>query len=46
MAKDFNFDDVQEQHTDVEVEETANTNVSENIVNNNQTTIIQYNAKT
>ena len=46
MAKDFNFDDVQEQHTDVEVEETANTNVSENIVNNNQTTINQNNAKT
>lgn len=46
MAKDFNFDDVQEQHTDVEVEETANTNVSENIVNNNQATINQNNAKT
>lgn len=46
MAKDFNFDDVQEQHTNVEVEETANTNVSENIVNNNQTTINQNNAKT
>ena len=46
MAKDFNFDDVQDQHTDVEVEETANTNVSENIVNNNQATINQNNAKT
>lgn len=46
MAKDFNFDDVQEQHTNVEVKETANTNVSENIVNNNQVTINQNNAKT
>lgn len=46
MAKDFNFDDVQDQHTDIEVEETANTNVSENIVNNNQATINQNNAKT
>ena len=46
MAKNFTFNDVQEQHTDVEVEETANTNVSENIVNNNQTTISKNNAKT
>lgn len=46
MGKDFNFDDVQDQHTDVEVEETANTNVSENVVNNNQATINQNNAKT
>lgn len=46
MGKDFNFDDVQDPHTDVEVEETANTNVSENVVNNNQATINQNNAKT
>ena len=46
MAKDFNFDDVQDQHTDVEIEVTADTNVSDNIVNNNQSTINQNNAKT
>ena len=46
MAKDFNFDDVQDQHTITEIEETASTNVSDNIVDNNQTTINQNNAKT
>lgn len=46
MAKDFNFDDVQDQRTDVEIEGTADTNVSDNIVNNNQSTIDQNNAKT
>ena len=46
MAKDFNFDDVQDQHTNSEIEGTADTNVSDNIVNNNQSTINQNNAKT
>lgn len=46
MPKNFQFNEVQDQHTDVEVEETANTNVSDNFVNNNQTTINQNNAKT
>lgn len=46
MAKDFNFDDVQDQHTNNEIEETADTNVSDNIVNKNQSTINQNNAKT
>lgn len=47
MAKDFNFDDVQDQHKEIEIEETANKNVSDNSsVNNNQSTINQNNAKT
>ena len=46
MAKDFNFDDVQDQHINSEIEGTADTNVSDNIVNNNQSTINQNNAKT
>ena len=46
MAKDFNFDDVQDQHTNSEIEGTADTNVSDNIVNNNQSTINQSNART
>lgn len=46
MAKEFNFKNVQDQHTYVEVEETANTELSENIVNNNHATINQDNAKT
>ncbi len=45
MAKDFNFDDVQDQHTNIETDETANINATNNVVSNNQT-INQNNAKT
>lgn len=46
MAKDFNFDDGQNQYTDMEFEGSADTIVSDNIVNNNQSTINQNNAST
>ncbi len=46
MAKDFNFDDVQGQNVNNEIDKTANTNVTDNIVNNNQSTINKNNAKT
>lgn len=46
MAKDFNFDDVQDLHNGIEIEKTTNTNVSDSSVDNNQSTINQNNAKT
>ena len=46
MANDFNFDDVQHQHIDNNIEETVTTQVSDNTTNNAQSTINQNNAKT
>ena len=46
MAKEFNFDDVQDQHTDVEIDVTTDTNISDHSVNTNQSTINQNNAET
>ena len=46
MAKEFNFDDVQDQHTDVEIDVTTDTNISDNSVKTNQSTINQNNAET
>lgn len=46
MAKEFNFDDVQDQHTDVEIDVTTDTNISDHSVKTNQSTINQNNAET
>lgn len=46
MAKKFDLSDVQDQQTDVVVEETANANVSENAADNYQAAINQNNART
>ena len=46
MAKDFKFDDGQNPYIDMEFEGSADTIVSDNIVNNNQSTINQNNANT
>lgn len=46
MAKDFNFDDEQDQHTDVEVDGTVNINVTDSPISHNKPVINKDSAKT